>query len=127
MTLVEIINDLETLKQYFMEKSDGCFPLSLDEAQKVITSLIDSQGIKPITTISTETYDVGDGFLVDIVSNDRINHPMWEGWIYHESVGVKQFIEGSMKETTTHDEAVRLFTEFVDEDIDLYKEEYMQD
>ena len=43
MTLEQIIEGLETLKQFFMEESSGCYPLSLEEAQKEIKQLMEEQ------------------------------------------------------------------------------------
>lgn len=40
--------------------------------------------------IVTTTYDVGDGWVIDIVDNPDI----FDAWIYREGVGVKSFMFG---------------------------------
>lgn len=44
MTYAEIIKDLNTIRSYFEEESDGCVPVYLDEAIGIITALMIKEG-----------------------------------------------------------------------------------
>ena len=46
--------------------------------------------MKYTNNIHTITYDVGDGFYVDIVKTPKI----WESWIYHKEYGSKSLMFG---------------------------------
>lgn len=72
--------------------------------------------MKKIIT-ETTTYDVGDGFRIDVV-HEGIH---FDGWIYHEDYGIKSHMFG----TTVN--SVNEFLEMVDVKlyINLYREEYM--
>ena len=70
-----------------------------------------------IVNTETTTYDIGDGFRMDVVK-DGIH---FDGWIYHEDYGIKSHMFGITADN------VRDFLAIVDVDpyIDLYQEEYM--
>lgn len=70
--------------------------------------------------MSTTTYEVGDGFYVDIVETDT----EIEAWIFHKSYGIKKLMFGA----TSNESCIKNLTE-ADLSIykSLYKNEYMED
>ena len=48
--------------------------------------------MKEVLGVQTQTFTVGDGFLVDIIV-DALNE-MYEAWIYHRDYGIKELMFG---------------------------------
>lgn len=44
--------------------------------------------------VSSETYKVGGGFMVDIIVNHEKNPTTYEAWLYHEKYGIKELMFG---------------------------------
>lgn len=74
----------------------------------------------------TFTFDMGDGWMMDIASYDNGN-TYWEAWIYHRNYGVKSLMFGCEKQKTCQD--LDAFIEMAEVNFNdhktLYEEEYM--
>ena len=53
--------------------------------------------MKETLGVQTQTFTVGDGFLVDIIV-DALNE-MYEAWIYHRDYGIKELMYGEFFDT----------------------------
>lgn len=49
--------------------------------------------MKKLDSVTTTTYDIGNGFMVDIVDLPKL----FEAWLYHKDYGTKTMIIGSSK------------------------------
>lgn len=74
-----------------------------------------------ILNIKTTTYDVGDGFRVDIVQDGK----HFDAYIFHQDYGIKTHMFGVA--TGTVDEFVSLVEGSLEEDKAIYEEDYMND
>lgn len=72
--------------------------------------------------IYIETYDCGNGFLMDFVHTDGT----YEGWIYHRDYGVKDLIFGLPMTQSTRSEALDLLQYNLENGIESYRKQYMQ-
>lgn len=76
---------------------------------------------------NTTTYDMGDGFRLEVVETDEEH----EAWIYHKDYGIKALMLGVDKHLYSHygDYCDGYFAETVRNNLDsykeLYKDEYM--
>lgn len=63
--------------------------------------------------IKTVTFEAEYGFMVDVVDNkDWINHePVWDVWLYRDSIGYKMYMFGFPKDQTPDIEEVIEITE----------------
>lgn len=68
--------------------------------------------------IKTTTYDIGDGFRVDITQEQQ----MTEAWIYHEDYGIKEYIFG--RENYSLTEMKKSLTGYLD--LEFSKEKYRE-
>lgn len=62
--------------------------------------------MKEIREIKTWTYDMGDGFRVDIVG-DYVNGT-YEAWVYHIDQGNKIYMFGVGRMSTSYEEVMRM-------------------
>ena len=46
--------------------------------------------MKEVLGVQTQTFDAGNGFFVDIVTDNP--HKEYDAWLYHKDYGVKQII-----------------------------------
>ena len=77
-----------------------------------------------VNNMKTETFKTDfDGFYVDIVEADS----EWDVYLWHEDYGTKSFIFGLPKEDTTHDQAIDIVIGNLEEQIELYRQEYMDE
>lgn len=67
----------------------------------------------------TVSYNVGEGFYVDIVN---LRNGTYEAWLYHETIGVKDFMFG-IKETRT--DFLETVNANLEEYIAIYELRYM--
>lgn len=65
----------------------------------------------------TTTYNVGDGFYIDIVTDDTTR----EAWIYHITYGIKSLMFGVAKKDASH----MSFKHMVQAAIEDYKTTYI--
>ena len=71
------------------------------------------------TNYYTETYTIGDSYMVDIVNNEET----YEAWFYHKSYGIKSLMFGLSIDDITHEMFVKVVTANIRSYIKLYKEE----
>lgn len=69
------------------------------------------------TNFRTETYDIGGGFYVDIVTKNDI----YESWIYHEDYGQKELMFGCPEDQQSYSE----FVDIVQENISWHRDTYL--
>lgn len=74
--------------------------------------------MKETLGVQTQTFTVGDGFLVDIIV-DALNE-MYEAWIYHRDYGIKELMFGCEWKQNCYKE----FFDTVDLAVDDYKHYY---
>lgn len=76
--------------------------------------------------IVISTYEVRDGFLVDVVKDiDRRNGiPLYEAFLYHEGYGIKSHMFGAIRDNVS---SVREFLNMVERNIDEYIEDYIDE
>lgn len=64
--------------------------------------------LKERKDIKTKTFEIESeyykGMFVDIVDDGE----MWNVWLYHKSIGIKEFMFGLGKENTTHSEILEI-------------------
>lgn len=71
-----------------------------------------------VTSITTRTYDAGEGFYVDIVTdNQRMEYG---AWVYHESCGDKDFMFGVPFSQNSYED----FYNMVCRNLDMYVDDY---
>lgn len=75
-----------------------------------------------IEYLDTNTYDAGDGFLVDIVDNTRDD--LREVWLYHEEYGVKMFVFGFQEDL---EYALEITEKTINDHKATYKDKYMDE
>lgn len=82
--------------------------------------------MKQIKQIVTETYEVRDGFRVDVVLYDP-NGPegVWEAYLYQTGFGIKELMFGVMKQHVDKRVFVKMIEANVEDYIKSYEEEYM--
>lgn len=73
--------------------------------------------------IKTSTYEVGNGFLVDIVVTESEH----EAWIYHKDYGIKSMMWGGLNSSETIEDFKALVEANVPEYAEDYMSEYMDD
>lgn len=78
--------------------------------------------MKRIVTQTTETFDAGSGFRMDVV----ITSDCYEAWIYHESIGIKVLMFGLPKDQQTYKKAVEIMKDNFTGYISDYTDEYMK-
>lgn len=82
-----------------------------------------------LLSVKTETYDVGEGFMVDVVEDGE----MFVMWIWHKDYGVKNYCFGSPIEnyqngephTVTKEEFMESVEANIQDSIEEYREEVM--
>ena len=80
--------------------------------------------MRELRNIVTFTYELWNGFRADIVvEGDRI-----DSWLYHENIGIKMYIIGLDKNTSSVEAMADMIEAMIKEDgyMDEYKEEYME-
>lgn len=79
--------------------------------------------MKRRTGIKTYVYDVGDGFMVDIVDDvDRnVGEPLWSCYIYREGFGTKMLMFGLPK---SHTPTLREAKTIVEANLPDYRKSY---
>lgn len=80
-----------------------------------------------LLSVKTETYDVGEGFMVDVVENGE----EFVMWITHKDHGTKQYCFGSPIQNWQWDEPHKIskdeFLEMVEANLPEYIEEYREE
>lgn len=79
--------------------------------------------MKEIKNVTTYTYDMGDGWMVDIVTMPTEK----EAYLYHNGYGVKEFMFGMPNEQTSYDEFLEIVAANFDDYRIMYMEDHMQD
>lgn len=79
--------------------------------------------LKRTNDYTTRTFDVGHGFLVDIVAIK--SKDLYEAWIYHSSYGIKELMFGISMKDETYDGFLDLVYRNLDDHIFYYAKEYM--
>lgn len=73
------------------------------------------------------TYDVGEGFYVDIVRKEVPYGPTLEEWIWNEYEGAaKMYVIGFLEETTPLSEFIKMIEEDIEMDKEIYRELYVE-
>lgn len=72
--------------------------------------------------IDIESWEVWDGFILDLVTKGT---ETYEAWIYHTDYGIKTLMWGVPQDSTTYGEFKDMVASSVAENIEGYKEEYM--
>lgn len=75
------------------------------------------------TNERTTTYTYTDNFKVDILENDT----KYEAWIYHEKYGIKSLMFGMPKEQQPLSDFLEIVDGSMEEYIDEYTNDYMQE
>lgn len=77
--------------------------------------------MKESAKYTTRTYEVGGGYMVDIVDlGDEL-----EAWIYEVTNGVKLLMFGMMKDQVDYEEFLQMVEDSLDEHMEAYAEEYV--
>lgn len=66
------------------------------------------------------TYDVGEGFYVDITRSEK----ELNAWIYHSDYGIKAYMFGLLEEDTSVTDFVDIVAHTIDEHKDYYMDEH---
>ena len=74
--------------------------------------------------ITIESWEAWDGFILDLVTKGT---ETYEAWIYHRDYGVKTLMWGVPQDSTSYDEFKDMVASSVEDNIEGYKEEYMDD
>lgn len=77
--------------------------------------------MKEVLGVQTLTFDVGDGFFVDIVTDNP--HKEYDAWLYHKDYGVKQLMFGGTFEQNRYKD----FLNLVEVNLDGYEHDYWLD
>lgn len=80
-------------------------------------------GLKKIADHKTETFDVGEGYLMDVITMP--SNEMYEAWIYHKDYGIKSLMFGISQNDMTYEEFIETAYCNTDDYISFYEEEYM--
>lgn len=76
-----------------------------------------------LSDTTTATYNMGDGFCVDIVAKRNGSDTQLDSWVYHEDYGVKQYMFGAGDDDCIA--FINLVYANFDEYRELYEEEFM--
>ncbi len=79
--------------------------------------------MKRVTGIKTHVFDVGDGYMVDIIDDvDRsIGEPLWSCYLYKDGFGIKMLMFGLPK---SHTPTLREAKTIVEANLPDYRESY---
>ena len=81
---------------------------------------------KALGIINHGTYEIGDGFFIDIVENNGPNES-YEAWMYHEQYSVKSLMFELMKSGVTIDEFIETVKKNIRQHKRIYITEYMDE
>lgn len=74
--------------------------------------------------ISSTTYKIGEGFLLDIVCNAESDpYPLYQAWFWHKDYGIKEFLFGSYQD---HEDFIETALHYAEDFKDYYVEKYME-
>ena len=78
-----------------------------------------------MTGIKTGTYEIGEGFMVDIATLPET----YEAWLYHKDYGVKDLVFGMPIEQQPYDEFVSIVDDALEyqDYIKFYVEDHMSE
>lgn len=79
--------------------------------------------LKRTNDYATKTYDVGRGFLVDVITIKSKEE--YEAWIYHSSYGIKELMFGISMKDETYDGFLDLVYRNLEDNILSYAKWYM--
>ena len=81
--------------------------------------------MKKLVLVSTITYEIEDGFRIDVVLEDDV----YEVWFYHKDYGIKTMIFGmKKKDVGSVRKLVAMAIDAINERFrKVYREEYMDD
>lgn len=76
-----------------------------------------------LTKYITETYDMGKGWMVDIVEHRGKFGKQYDAWIYEKNNGIKSYMFGVPAKQTPKEEFIDMVANLYDEYIDGYNED----
>ena len=74
-----------------------------------------------MTSNKTDTYNIGTGYKVDIVTLKNT----YEAWIYHKDYGIKELMCGMPKAQQTYRDFIKIVCRNIDNYKQGYEAEYM--
>ena len=114
---IEMVKEVLMVENHIGDYIDKVINLDVIEGRKTV--------MKRTDLFSTITFEVGDGFMVDIVDNKE--EGLFEAWLYHKNYGVKSSMFGEPKKQKVKDDEMTLEQFIESVEANLLTEDYIGD